>query len=244
MLTHTCTNTHTQAQRLHVGARTHTHTYTHSHTNKYMHTYTHFAPPHDEVLEGIELDQARHEISKPIHTLKHTQTHTHLHLALADGEILEGSESSQAARHEISQALVCSSRALHGPAGDGVAWVPAYRQRHACMSLLKANIALSPCLILRVPAYEQQHACMSLLKANIVLSPCLVLRVPAYEQQRTRIFRVGQHHIYIRCIFGIFGREYQIYGHLRYIHMVLANPVYVALTLSSSQQFACPLVWS
>ena len=217
MLTHTCTNTHTQAQRLHVGARTHTHTYTHSHTNKYMHTYTHFAPPHDEVLEGIELDQARHEISKPIHTLKHTQTHTHLHLALADGEILEGSESSQAARHEISQALVCSSRALHGPAGDGVAWVPAYRQRHACMSLLKANI---------------------------VLSPCLVLRVPAYEQQRTRIFRVGQHHIYIRCIFGIFGREYQIYGHLRYIHMVLANPVYVALTLSSSQQFACPLVWS
>ena len=64
---------------------------------------------------------------------------------------------------------------------------------------------------------------------------CPVLARPTdangWNSRRVRcfIFRVGQKHIYTRCVYtGCFGQgNHKIYGHVRCIYTVLANPIHI-----------------
>jgi len=67
----------------------------------------------------------------------------------------------------------------------------------------------------------------------LCFNPCQILRLLLFTQKHvtvSQMCRKGQNHIYIWCVYGIFGREiteYTVYGHKRYIYTVLANPTNV-----------------
>ena len=59
----------------------------------------------------------------------------------------------------------------------------------------------------------------------------LVIPVPKITVCTPYICRVGQNHIYTVCIRYLWQGNHQIYGHIRRIYTVLANPIYLASSL-------------
>jgi len=78
---------------------------------------------------------------------------------------------------------------------------------------------------------QAQCTCASTAFCRDVSYSVLVLNKRRSRDQQTksyftRIFRVGHNHIFTVCIRYFLQGNHHIYGHIRCVYMVLANPMY------------------
>ena len=96
----------------------------------------------------------------------------------------------------------------------------------------------SPCLLISpfpISVQSRNGCCVNLHRHLWTLSQnCTLFLIDTGSPRCTveRICRVGQNHIYIRCMYTVYIRyfmqgNHQIYGHIRCIYTVLANPTHM-----------------
>jgi len=112
--------------------------------------------------------------------------------------------------------------------------------------LLSSRVLCTMCVCARycsIPmsadAQQQQIRCVCAPSPSGECCCCLEIIGAGQNHIHTvHIRRIGQNHMYKRCIYGIFGREnHQIYGHIRCIYTVLANPMHDRIRETQSSSF-------
>jgi len=107
----------------------------------------------------------------------------------------------------------------HASSCNGIDW---------CLIILMPDHAIELTLKASVQA---QCTCASTAFCRDVSYSVLVLNKRRSRDQQTksyftRIFRVGHNHIFTVCIRYFLQGNHHIYGHIRCVYMVLANPMY------------------
>jgi len=96
---------------------------------------------------------------------------------------------------------------------------------HTSMRVVVVAAAAMPSAVLRREEPCSSHIHVGL--ARTIYIRCVCLQYLLGQDHLTSICRVGQNHIYTVYIWYTWQGNHQIYGHIRCIYTVLANPTYM-----------------
>ena len=205
---------------------THTHTRTHTHTHTHAHTHAH----------------THKQASKHAHNT-HRYTHTQIAHNTLTGPCWSspyyGSHHPSLGRQWIPSAG-SKSKVSH------VATAPQTPPCSSCVCVFVCNCVFVCVCFVYVRAYVCVRVCvrasvcvsgfvckLTLMKSKILPvipgdpARCMCTRHTGSSEQCQDMRRVGQNHIYTVYIRCFWQGNHQIYGHIRCIYTVLANPRYV-----------------